>query len=410
MFVTYLLFAYVLLWPRFLDEIGLVPVKGEFGSIQIGDIFLLLSLFLVIITFFSKRVQLSLSQNKIPIILIMLFVGYWVFYVGLLFLAGSGRQTLNQARSLIYYLFMLFLLARIAEPKEVKKLIRIYCYLVIPIFLMQGAFFVIHNEPSIKLFLSQNAPDFYRELYVDKRFMLTNPKSLFILFPFLYNLIFFETSVIKFRRSFHLILLACACFLFLIGQSRAMWLVITLGLMLSIFLFNHKKVLNYARVMKLIPVIVVSISMMIFFVVLTNFLVPQIADKLQSRAQSLTVENVQQYENQKAMGTLKSRIDSYNLLLSRLGNDYVFGKGLGHPINPHGDVFKLGVDSTYLMVLWSGGVIPLFLLILFQFYTFLQSWNGYVKASSDFDIYFFTSSTVSLISIFIIALRIESCI
>jgi|GEM_PF-2789057 len=405
LFLAYPLIAYLLVWPRFLDEIGIVPLKGAFGSIQIGDVFLLCFAFVFLMRFFSRNVQSVLFSYRVPLTLVALFVSYWFLQVLIQYLTGGSRiYTLNQLRSLVYYAFLLFFLVRMRDAKDVADTLRFACLLTILIFVIQLIFFALYTNPSLKAFLLRKAPDFYDEVYVQKRFEITNFKTLFILAPFVLNLFFLPLHEIRLKNMYRIVIFSCAFFLFIVGQSRAMWILLAFSMVLSAFLFVKKRRFVYTRIARVIPMAIAGLVVILFAILAANVFVPDLIEKLQARTGSLTVESIGTYETGKEMKSLRSRIQSYDLLLARLGDDFFFGKGLGNPVDLH-SAFKVGVDSTYLMILWAGGLIPLILFLVLELYVLLKAIKGYVGATSGFEVYFFASSIASLGITYILAIQ-----
>ncbi len=396
--------AYVLLWPRFLDELRVVPVKGDFGSLQVGDIFFILFGFLFVNQLLSRRVQTALLRQKLPILLMVLFVGYWVLQVTVMVLDSSARQTVNQLRSLVYYVYFLFFLARIKDTQDVAFVLKVFLLLGIPAFLLQSGFLAAHSNSGLKLFLFRNTPVFYDECYRQKRFLFTNIKPFVIFFPFLINLVFLKVPEVGLSKAFRLLSLICICLLSIFAQSRAMWLILTVGTFAAFLLDLAKGRVKFRMLAKLVPLGVLCVLAITLLLGVAGALAPGLVEKARQRADSLAMENVEHYEKSRSLGSLNSRLESYRLVFARLQDDYVFGKGLGSVIDRYG-FFRLLVDSSYLMVLWAGGIIALTLFLLYQCYFLIQSTGGYLRAVSEFETYFFASSVVSLICTYVMAMQ-----
>ena len=317
---------------------------------------------------------------------------------------GTIRAALNQFRSLAYFFFLLFLLLRIKDGEDVRKLIMVCSSLAIPEILLTLCFMAAHNNEAIKSILIIS-PDAYNSIYSDKLFYVFNLKCLFMVLPFLLNLIIIGNVFKGWGRRWQFMSLSSSIVLFALSQSRAMALVQIFGFIVGAALLYFKGALNLKRCLAMIPIGALLIGCVFLLLLAGSLFSPDLTAKLAGRVNSVTVSNIENYKKSDEMNSLKSRIESYSMLLSKLGDKVIMGKGLGAKIDPHGAAFERSVDSTYLMNVWSGGLVSLLLLLLLLLAVFWQSWSGYLMAKSPFEIYFFTSSTVSLIITYILALQ-----
>jgi hypothetical protein len=176
------------------------------------------------------------------------------------------------------------------------------------------------------------------------------------------------------------------------------------GFLMGFIMLSLKGVVRFDRIVTMVPIGAMLVGAVIALLFVGDAFLPGLTAKLTRRLGSVSVSNVENYKKNKEMNSLKSRVESYKFLIARVGDDYLYGKGLGTKIDKYG-AFKRFVDSTFLMNLWSGGLIALFLLVTFLAVTLWHSWTGFLMAKEPFDIFFFTSSTVSLLVIYILALQ-----
>lgn len=403
LFLLYPLIAYIVLWPRFMDELKIVPIKGEFGSLQVGDLFFIVFILLLFFRFFTRDILVNLKSYRWALIFVSLFVVYWIIRLFVTYEHEFAKGVLNQFRFYVYYLFLFFIAIRIRTQEDVINIIKAIFILSIIAFAFEMIFVGLHNIPSMRSFFYHRTPMFYKEVYVERRFILLNFKNLFIFFPFLLNTVFLRGRL-GFNKMLSFIGVGCISFIMLLCQSRAMWLVLIFGSLISVFLLFLKGKFSLFQHMKsFVLFLLLAIFVLVFLVVGTSF-TPKLTKALQDRIDSISIAKVTGYQKGKEMGSLKSRIESYKLVFRKVEGYYIFGKGLGALIDPYGG-FHFFIDSTYLMTLWNGGLFALLLLLTFQLFVFSRSLTGYFRSITDFDIYFFTSSTVSLLNTYVLALQ-----
>ncbi len=405
--LVYPLILYLMLWPKVFDQMGTIQAKGEFGSIQISDVFYLLFSVLMVGKIFSADLMETIRRHWLPLMAAMLYLFYWLFHVFVLSQGEAIRASLNQFRYLAYYLFLLFLLLRIRDEEDVRNVLRVSCSIAIPAVLLTIVFFFLHSTGFIRSLLRPFVAAYkaYMANYShDMRFDVFNIKCYFMLIPFLLTIPLFDNLFPKWPRVWQLTSLCCAVFLLIVDQSRAILLITLAGFVLAMLLLGAKGVVVSGRILKVIPLGAILAGTVIVLLLLGGTFAPGLSEKITKRLSSISITGIEDYKKNKEMDSLNSRIESYTYLISRLGDDYLFGKGLGTKINPFG-TFKRFVDSTFLMNVWSGGLMAVFLLLLFLTVTLWVSWTGYLKAKEPFDVYFFTSSTVSLVAIYINALQ-----
>jgi hypothetical protein len=403
----YPLIAYLMLWPKLFDQMGMIQATGDFGSIQIGDAFYLLFIVLLAFRVFSSDVIKVVGMHWLPLAAIGAYFSYWLLQLFMLSQEESARAALNQFRYLAYYLFLLFFLLRIREEEDVKNVLKVSCSFATPAAILTIIYIILFSAGYIKPWIMHipGAYQFYKEMGMDMRFEVVNLKCYVMLVPFLLNIVMFRNLFGKWARPWQLISLCSIVFLLLVDQSRAFLLTQAVGFFLGFILLNLKGVVKFNRLLMIIPISAMLVVAVLVLLMVGDTFLPGLTDKLTGRLSSMTVSNVQDYKKNKEMGSLNSRVESYKYLISRVGNDYLFGKGVGTHIRKFGDAFRRAVDSTFLMNLWSGGLVALFLLGTFLLITLWQSWTGYLMAKDPFDIYFFTSSTVSLAATYVIAIQ-----
>ena len=121
--------------------------------------FLIAFLVIFCLRLFEPKVQSTIGRYWAPLMLIGLFVCYWLIQLFVLYQHDLARSALNQLRPLLYYLFLFFLLVKIHDEDDIKNVIKAFCVLVIPTFIVAMAFIVVHKNPSIKSFLKDMTPD-----------------------------------------------------------------------------------------------------------------------------------------------------------------------------------------------------------------------------------------------------------
>ena len=401
--LVYPLIAYVLLWPKFMHQIGFFLIKGEFGSIRIGDLFLFFFLFVFFLKLADVEVHSAISTHWPAMIMVSLFVGYWCFQLFLMFQEGTARKSLNQLRPLAYYAFLIFLLFRLKSEDDVKGIIKAFSFLAVLVFIEEMLFIALHENNAIKSYLRVMTPNIYKDVYLHRRFGITYLKNLFIMFPFFLNLLFIHNPMEGRIRWFRYLVFPLIVFIFVVGQSRAIWLVLSVGSFISIFMLILKGQFTFSKFTKAIITFTLAMSttaILIFTV--GEKLAPGLLERIEAKAHS--IPEIEEYKKEKELESLESRILSYKLVLERIENDWFFGKGLGAQITKTGP-FRRFVDSTYLTTVWCGGFVALTLLLLFLYYLMWQSCAGYLKSSTNFEIYFFTSSTVCILNTVVLAIQ-----
>lgn len=402
--LIYPLIAYVMLWPKLFDQMGAIQAKGDFGSIQIGDVFYLLFLMLLVARFYSTDNLRVCEKQWLPFAAVGAYLFNWLLQLFILSQEGAARGALNQFRPLAYYLFLVFFLLRIREEEDVKNVLKVSCSFAIPAVIMTVIYIALFSTGFIKSLLMHIPGAYLAFKNQDMRFDVVNIKCYFMVAPFLLNLLFFKNPIEKWSRTWQLISLCCIVFLCLVDQSRALLLTQMAGFLMGFIMLSIKGVVRFDRILIMVPIGVMLAGAVIALLLVGDTFLPGLTTKLTGRLGSMTVSNVENYKKNKEMNSLNSRIESYQYLLARVGDDYLFGKGLGTKIQNSG-IFKRFVDSTFLMNLWSGGFIALSLLVIFLAITLWQSWTGFLMAKEPFDIYFFTSSTISLAATYIIAIQ-----
>ncbi|MBJ6724271.1 hypothetical protein [Geomesophilobacter sediminis] len=404
LFLVYPLLAYIMLWPKVFDFLGVIQAKGEFGSIQIGDVFYLLFALVFFVELFLNDTVKIVSRHWVPLVSVALYFFYWLLHLFLLHQEGTARAALNQFRPLAYYLFLVFFLWRIREEKDVQNVIKVTCSCAVPAAAMTVLYLYLFGTGYIESILMQIPGAWYTFKNTDLRFDIINMKCYLMVAPFLFNLFFFHNVFPHWSRLVQLISLCCVVFLLLIDQSRAFLLAEAAGFALALLLLLVKGAVKFERVLKIVPMVALLMFAVVTLFLLGDSLAPGLTEKFEKRLGSISVSGVEQYQKNKEMNSLKSRLDSYTFLLNKIEGNYTFGRGLGTQIDPYG-TFKRFVDSSLLMNLWSGGLIAVVLLSIFLGITLWYSWLGYVAARESFDIYFFVSSTVSILVTYVVALQ-----
>jgi hypothetical protein len=341
----------------------------------------------------------------LPFVAVGAYLSYWLLIIFLQAQEGTARAALNQFRFLAYYMFFVFFLLRIREEEDVKNVLKVACSFALPAVILTIAYIILFSMGVIKSLLLHIPHGYLIYNNLDMRFNVVNIKCYFMLVPFLVNISFFKNLYGKWERPWQLISFCCIVFLLLVDQSRALQLSLFAGFIMGFILLSLKGVVKINKVMMMVPIGAMLIGVVILMLLVSDAWLPGLTTKLTGRLGSISVSNMQDYKKNKEMGSLNSRAESYKYLLSKVGDDFLFGKGVGAEIMTQGVNFRRFVDSSFLMNLWSGGLVALFILISFLSITLWQSWKGFLMAKEPFDIYFFTSSTVSLISLYVVAIQ-----